>query len=69
MIPEVFKQVKPGDWQQPIPRGYLMQCCDCGLVHRVDFRVIKVNRGTRKGKRYATIQGERYRVQLRAWRA
>jgi hypothetical protein len=26
-------------WIQPVKRGYLMQCCDCGLVHRMDFRV------------------------------
>ena len=27
-------------WVQPISRGYLMECCDCNLVHRLDFRVI-----------------------------
>lgn len=28
-------------WIQPVKRGYLMACCDCGLVHRMDFRVIE----------------------------
>ena len=28
-----------GRWIRPARRGYLMQCCDCGLVHRMDFRV------------------------------
>lgn len=28
-----------GGWVQPIPEGYKMACCDCGLVHKMDFRV------------------------------
>ena len=31
---------KDGEWMQP-KRGYKMACCDCGLVHRVEFRVVK----------------------------
>ena len=27
------------EWQQPIMKGYRMQCCDCGLVHEVEFEV------------------------------
>lgn len=29
------------DWVCPTPKGYLMQCCDCGLIHEVDSRVAK----------------------------
>jgi hypothetical protein len=36
-----FKQVKSGEWQQPVRRGYLLACCDCGLVHRLNFRLAK----------------------------
>lgn len=28
-----------GQWHEPIHDGYLAVCCDCGLVHRVDFKV------------------------------
>ena len=28
-------------WQQPKHEGYLMQCCDCGLVHEFKFAVVK----------------------------
>lgn len=35
-----YKKVKAGEWQQPIRRGYKMVCCDCGLVHHMDFRVM-----------------------------
>ena len=27
------------DWHQPIMRGYRMRCCDCALVHEVEFRI------------------------------
>lgn len=36
-----FKQVKAGEWEQPIRKGYRMQCCDCGLIHDMDFRIHK----------------------------
>lgn len=26
------------DWVMPIPKGYLMKCCDCGLVHEMQFK-------------------------------
>jgi hypothetical protein len=31
--------VAPGEWVQPRRRGYYMQCCDCGLIHRMNFRI------------------------------
>ena len=34
-----YRQPKPGEWIEPIRRGYRMMCCDCGLVHEMDFRV------------------------------
>lgn len=30
---------KSNTWIQPIEKEYLMQCCDCGLIHSMDFRV------------------------------
>ena len=29
------------EWVCPQPQGYLMQCCDCGLIHEVESRVAK----------------------------
>jgi hypothetical protein len=58
-----YRQVQDGEWVQPVRRGYKMACCDCSLVHRVDFRVVngrvqfrayRDNRATaakRRGKR------------------
>lgn len=34
-----FPTVKAGKWVQPVKRGYLMACCDCALIHRMDFRI------------------------------
>lgn len=28
-------------WVQPVLIGYLMECCDCALVHRLNFRVYR----------------------------
>lgn len=36
-----YEQVKAGQWVTPIRKGYKMACCDCGLVHLMDFRIVK----------------------------
>lgn len=36
-----YLQKKDGEWIQPIQNGYKFCCCDCGLVHKLDFRVHK----------------------------
>lgn len=30
-----------GERIYPKQRGYRMMCCDCGLVHRIVFKIIK----------------------------
>lgn len=39
--PKEYQVAKDGEWIQPVRRGYLLACCDCGLVHRVNFRIRK----------------------------
>ena len=29
------------EWVCPDPKGYLMKCCDCGLVHEAQFGVVR----------------------------
>ena len=41
MSERIFPQVEAGEWVQPVRKGYLMKCCDCGLVHRMNFRLVK----------------------------
>lgn len=33
-----YPKVQDGEWVQPILKGYKMACCDCGLVHKINFR-------------------------------
>jgi len=35
-----YHQQQDGEWMEP-QRGYRAACCDCGLVHRLQFRVVK----------------------------
>lgn len=32
-------------WIRPRRKGYKMACCDCGLVHDLDFRIRREWRG------------------------
>ena len=34
-----YEKPKTNEWVQPVRRGYKMACCDCGLVHDMDFRI------------------------------
>lgn len=36
-----YKQAYDDEWFEPIKTGYKMRCCDCGLVHVFNFRVVK----------------------------
>ena len=40
-----YKKERAGEWIAPVKRGYRMMCCDCGLVHKVDFDHVKCGRG------------------------
>jgi hypothetical protein len=34
-----YTRVRDGQWVHPKRRGYKLMCCDCGLVHRVNFKI------------------------------
>jgi hypothetical protein len=40
-----YRQVKSGQWVCPPRHGYRVQCCDCCLIHDVNFRLVKVGTG------------------------
>ena len=42
-----YKKVHDGEWVQPVRKGYRMKCCDCGLVHVLNFRLLKWGKGTK----------------------
>jgi len=35
-----YKQQIDGEWITPRRKNYYLKCCDCGLVHRLDFRLV-----------------------------
>lgn len=35
----VYYQVTDGEWIEVPMRNHFDQCCDCGLVHKMNFRV------------------------------
>ena len=51
--PEFFTHCvdQPYDWSEwvcPDPKGYLMKCCDCGLVHEAEFGVVRYKSETER---------------------
>lgn len=40
-----YETPQEGEWIQPTRKGYKMRCCDCGLVHRLDFRLVHTKGG------------------------
>ena len=36
------------EWVCPDPKGYLMKCCDCGLVHEAQFGVVRYKSETER---------------------
>lgn len=54
------------DWVTPIMTGYRMACCDCGLVHDVQFQVMRVTSKNANGTFEAlVVDKDRYRVAMR----
>jgi hypothetical protein len=43
----VFDRLMDNEWHIPRRKNYGMQCCDCGLIHRVDFRLVTRPNGTK----------------------
>lgn len=44
-VKKAYPKVKSGQWVSPVRRGYKMACCDCGLVHRMNFQLIPYGSG------------------------
>jgi len=51
------------DWVCPRPQGYLMQCCDCELIHEVDFRVVRYE--SEDSEVYEVVDDSNLQAQMR----
>lgn len=49
-----YMQIVEDEWIEPIRRGFVDQCCSCGLVHVIDFAV--VDKRTKKAIPNASVQ-------------
>ena len=57
-------------WLPPIMRGYKMACCDCGLVHEMQFHAVEVLKEYADGRWVMKrLPLKKYRVIMRARRA
>jgi hypothetical protein len=62
------------DWLKPLMSGYKMACCDCGLVHELQFQVLKQKKLVKEYKdgnhvfSYEEVENPKYHVGLRARR-
>lgn len=54
------------DWQAPTMKRYRMGCCDCGLVHDLQFKVLRVK--TRSKGAFTGDEVPGHRVMFRAKR-
>jgi hypothetical protein len=43
-----YPVISYGEWTRPRMRDFREQCCDCGLIHRLDFRIVDDRKGTRR---------------------
>ena len=34
-----YEQIYDDEWIEPPRKGFKLRCCDCALVHTVDFRL------------------------------
>ena len=35
-----YPDLKDNEWFIPVRKAYRMACCDCGLVHEIDFKLV-----------------------------
>ncbi len=69
-----IKQVKVNKdgwsrWEMPVMKGYLMACCDCDLIHEMEFEVMKpISKANSKGwTKYTDVKGGRVRMRARRY--
>ena len=59
----VNRTIAYGEWTRPRMRNFREQCCDCGLIHRLDFRVVggRIEFRTRRDNRATAAARRRVR--------
>lgn len=63
-----MKYPNPDGWVSPRRTGYKMACCDCGLVHRLVFRIVPNDHGPGKKIQFRVERDNRATGQMRRWK-
>lgn len=61
-----YYQQTDGEWVAPSRKGYKLACCDCGLVHILNFKLVR--RGGGKTIIFQAFRDERATAQKRRHR-
>jgi hypothetical protein len=74
LTPRIRKEREVGPrgfsrWVNPAMKGYLLQCCDCGLVHELEFKAFRREKVYANGRyTLSTLPRTKYGVMFRARR-
>jgi hypothetical protein len=52
-----YDKPQANEWVRPVMEGYKLACCDCGLVHELDFKVVT---SSDHGREYESAELEEY---------
>lgn len=63
-----YKRVKNGEWVQPRRHRYKLMCCDCGLVHVLNFRLVRYAGGSKAKIQFQATRHERATGAARRYR-
>uniref|UniRef100_A0A6M3LFE8 Uncharacterized protein n=1 Tax=viral metagenome TaxID=1070528 RepID=A0A6M3LFE8_9ZZZZ len=56
-------------WVPPLMIGYKMACCDCGLVHNMEFKAVKITaKNDDDTWEYKELDIDKFRIIMRAKR-
>lgn len=58
-----YEVIAYGEWTRPRMKDFREQCCDCGLIHRLDFRIVdgRIEFRTRRDDRATAAVRRRFR--------
>ena len=65
-IKSAYYEPEPGEWIMPNMQDYKLACCDCGLVHRINLKVVRRPGGYRV--KWQIFRDNRATAMMRRWR-
>lgn len=39
-----YPLIRSNEWVRPSMKNYRLMCCDCSLIHEMDFKVVKAGK-------------------------